>query len=675
MPARSFLLVVFLCSAAVAAVKSVHVMERTDVLGGQPLGAAGPYERIVAKVHFTVDPKLPANRIISDIDLAPRNEEGLVEFSADLYVLKPRDSAKANGTAIYEVSNRGRKGIIGTFNMGGGSLDPQADRDFGDKFLLERGYTLVWLGWQFDVPPDPSLIRVYPPVATLNGKLITGLVRSEFVPDSKLFSHSLADRNHVPYPVLDPKDPSIQLTVRDRCDTARRVIPRAQWQFAREENGKPVAANTHVYMPAGFEPGKVYEVVYKAKDPVLAGLGPAGIRDFISFLKYGTPTGGLQLLGDQRRFIKRAIGFGTSQSGRFLRTFLYYGFNRDEQNRKVFDGVWAHVAGGGRGSFNHRFAQPSRDGHPHMNCQFPTDIFPFSDLAQKDPDTGLSDAILARAAEANVVPKILYTNSSYEYWGRAASLIHTTLDGRQDFAPNADTRIYMFAGAQHGPGAFPPQKGSGQNFNNANDYRWPMRALLVALNDWIATGKEPPPSQHPAVGKDQLVAPAALAFPKIPGVNLPARQQKAYRADYGPEFRTSGVVSKEPPALGKPFPTLVAQVDTDGNETSGIRLPVVAAPLATYTGWNLRDPRLGAPEELFSMVGSTIPFARTKAERQKKGDPRPSIEERYKDRQDYMARFEAAARALARAGYVLESDVPKMLSRGVAQWDAMMGSN
>jgi hypothetical protein len=673
MSSRMLVAVLSFCAVAGAAVRSVHVVERTDVLNGQPMGSAGPYERIVARVNFTVDPKLPANRIISDIDLAARDDDAMVSFSSDLYVLKPRDPRQGNGTVLFEVSNRGRKGMISMFNMGPASLDPASERDFGDRFLLERGFTLVWLGWQHDVPPQQELMRLHAPVATWNGRPITGIVRAEFVPDSKIFSHSLADRNHAAYAVINPDDPAVRLTVRDRCDAERRVIPRAQWSFARFENLKAIPDPTHVYMASGFEPGKIYEVVYQARNPALAGLGPAAIRDFISFLKYGTPDGGITLLGDQRSHIKRAIGFGTSQSGRLLRTFLYYGFNRDERDRRVFDGVWAHVAGAGRGSFNHRFAQPSRDGHPHMNCQYPTDIYPFSDLAQKDSVTGLDEGLLSRAEADKVAPKIMYTNSSYEYWGRSASLVHTSIDGRQDFGPSKDTRVYLFAGTQHGPGAFPPQIGNGQNLNNANDYRWPMRALLAAFQDWLATGKEPPASLYPLVGKDQLVPPSALAFPKVPGVALPARQQKAYRADYGSEFRTAGIVTREPPALGAAFPTLVPQVDSDGNETSGIRLPVVAVPLATLTGWNLRRLELGAPEELFSMVGSTIPFARTAADRKKAADPRPSIEERYESRADYLAKFEAAARELAKSGYVLEGDVEKIVVRGAAMWDAWAG--
>jgi hypothetical protein len=396
------------------------------------------------------------------------------------------------------------------------------------------------------------------------------------------------------------------------------------------------------------------------------------VRDFISFLKYGVPGGGTLQLGDQRRHIRRAIGFGSSQSGRFLRTFLYYGFNQDEQNRRVFDGVWSHVAGGGRGSFNHRFAQPSRDAHPFLNCFYPTDIFPFTDLEQADPETDLREGILSRAEKAGVTPKIFYTNSSYEYWGRAASLIHSTVDGERDAPLAKDTRIYLFAGTQHGPGRFPPGRNRTRNLANPNNFRWPMRALLVALNRWVGDGVEPPASQFPTIAGDEFVPLSEVSFPKIAGMEFPRRLHKAYRVDYGPEFRTKGIVTIEPPKVGRAFPMLVPQVDADGNETSGIRLPEVQVPLATYTGWNLRDPKIGAQDELSNMIGSYIPFAQTKAERKKKGDPRRSIEERYKSRKDYLEKVEAAARRLVQDGYLLRRDVRKVVERSSAQWDHLV---
>jgi len=365
-----------LLPAAQSAVQHIYVVERSDVAGTR-------YERIIAKAHFALDPKLTANRIITDIDLAPKNEDGKVQFSADLYVLKPRNPADSNGTALFEVSNRGGKGMITMFDRGArASMDPRTLEEFGDRFLLEQGYTLVWLGWQPDVPVRDGILRMYAPVA----KGVTGLVRAEITVDRVTNTHTLADRTHIPYNVANPDDPKVQLTVRDLPDSARKTIPRAKWRFADAGS---------VTYDDGFQPGKFYEVVYTSKDPWIIGLGPAGIRDLMSFFKYADD--GVILLGQESKHIKRAVGFGTSQSGRFLRTFLYYGFNADEKGRKVFDGVWAHVAGAGRGSFNHRFAQPSRDGHPTLNTFYPTDIFPFTDLPETDPDTGTSGALLAKA--------------------------------------------------------------------------------------------------------------------------------------------------------------------------------------------------------------------------------------------------------------------------------------
>ena len=649
-------------SSVFAAVKSVHTSERTDVLGGKAFGQSGAYERIAGKVNFTIDPKAPANKLIADIELAPRNEDGLVEFSADFYVLKPTDPNLGNGTVLYEVSNRGGKGMIGMFSDSPAARDPREEKDFGDGFLLERGYTLVWLGWQFDVPHQPDLLRLFAPVATNDGQPILGVVRSEHIPDQPSDGFSLADRTHLPYPVADPAEPEAQLTVRDRCESARRLIPRTQWRFNDDRGG--------VTVEGGLTPGKIYEVVYKAKDPALVGLGPTGMRDFLSYLKYGSGNAGINSLGDFK--YKRVLGFGTSQSGRFLRAFLYNGFNADEQGRKVLDGVWAHVAGGGRGSFNHRFAQASRDGHPHMNCAYPTDIFPFTDLPQSDPETGMTVGLLDKAQLAAVVPKIFYTNGSYEYWGRSAGLIHSSIDGKQDELLSPGTRAYLLAGTQHGPGAFPPKRGAAEYLPNGNDYRWHMRALLVAMNEWIASGKEPPASQVPQVGKDQLVTPGAVNWPKIPGVKLPQRPQRAWRADYGPEFRGKGIVTQEPPKMGTAFAALVPQVDVDGNETSGIRNPMLVAPLGSYTGWNMRKASQGAPDELYSMVGSTFLFARTKAERLKNGDPRLSLEERYKNKQEYVEKYSAAARQLAKDGYLLESDLYMVIQRGAWFWDQLL---
>jgi len=654
---RTCLLGLATVSLAPAALLRIEIAQRADILSGQTFGSVGAYERLIGKAYFAVDPGNDANRIICDLNKAPKNANGLVEFSADLYILKPRDLARGNGAVLYEVSNRGGKGMLSMYDHASGSLDPRTPDQFGDNFLLSQGYTLVWLGWQPDVPHSEGLMRLYAPVARDGDRPIRGLVRSEIVTDRVEKRHSLADREHIPYAPIHPEDPSLVLTVRDTREGERIPVPRSNWHI---ENG------THVVMPTGFQPGRIYELVYTAQDPVVVGLGPAAIRDLISYVKYG---GAETVLSDARTYLKRAYGFGISQSGRFLRTFLYYGFNRDEKDRQVFDGMLAHVAGAGRGSFNYRFAQPSRDGHPFMNLFYPTDIFPFTDLPETDYETGVTDGLLTRATKDHTVPKIFYSNSAYEYWGRAASLIHISIDGQKDAAIPDSTRIYFLAGGQHGPAGFPPSKPHTQNISNPNDYRWAMRALLVAMDRWVRDGKEPPASQYPRIAQDTLVPVGAVQFPKIPGVAVPTHVQLAYRADYGPDFREKGVATLEPPKVTRAFPILLPQVDVDGNETSGIRMPEVQVPLATYTGWNLRSQDIGAPDQLNSMIGSFIPFAPTRAERELHRDPRPSIAERYSGREDYLSKVEAAARSLAANGYLLESDIPQVVEHSASEWD------
>jgi hypothetical protein len=606
-------------SAAFPTVTHIEVTERSD---------DGGYERIIGKVHFAINPMLGPNRVIADIDLAPRNAERKVEFSADLYILRPRDASKRNGTLLVEIPNRGNKGLLTTFNL-------------GDNFLLEQGFTLVWVGWEFDLPPSPGVLRVDAPIATNHGKPITGLVRSEWEGNQRVTTIPLGDRDEIGYAVADPKDPANKIFVRDTVEGARRLIPRDDWSFADP---------THVSMQAGFEPGKIYEVIYRAKDPVLVGLGPAAVRDAVSYLKYGgvdTP------LGDFNKDVLRALAFGISQSGRFLRTFVYDGFNQDENTRRVFDGVWAHIAGAGRGGFNARFAQPSRDGHPFFNILYPVDVPPFTD----------EDGLLTAAKKSDVVPKIFYTNGSYEYWGRAASLIHTTPDGKKDAPLAKSTRIYFFPGSQHGPGALPPHMIQAQNPGNTNDYRAGLRALLVSMQAWLAEGKQPPASVYPLIApateEAQLVSVSAYAFPRIHGIATPHYNRQAFRLDF----------SSEPPKLGPPFPTLVPQVNLDGNETSGIRMPEIQVPLASYTGWNLRSARIGAPDQLFSMAGSWIPFPANKSERKKRKDPRPSIEERYPTKNDYLEKITGAAQQLVKEGFLLDRDVPTLRDRAAAEWD------
>lgn len=659
---RTLLAVLVLAAPVYADVVRIDVKSRTDVTAGQPYGAAGPYERLSGRIYFAVDPRNPANQIIADIDKAPRNAAGKVEFSSDFELLKPKDALRGNGTVLYEVSNRGGRGMVNFFNRGGGQVDPQTGQRPGDEFLFDQGFTLMWIGWQFDVPVRPELLRVYAPIAReADGRPITGLVRSDFVVNQPAQEASLADRNHQAYPVSDGSDPATKLTVRDSVEGARRTLPRDQWQFS--DDGKSIR------MAAGFEPKKIYEVVYRSQDPPVVGVGPAAIRDTISKIKYA----GATELGLPQGTIKRGIAFGISQSGRFLRTYLYYGFNEDESHRKVFDGVMAHVAGSGRGSFNHRFAQPSRDGHPYLNFFYPTDIFPFTDAEQHDPETGATDGLLTHATKPAFQPNIFYTNTSYEYWGRAASLYHTTIDGTKDARLPPNVRGYLLAAGQHGVAAFPPSRSIGQQLNNPLDYRWAMRNLLVSMNRWVTDGAAPPPSALPRVDQGTLVTPDKLKFPKLPAVNVPTVPLKAYRADYGPDFIKKGIVTQEPPAIKSAFPILVPQVDADGNELAGIRMPELSVPVATYAGWNLFNEKSGPTSVVSSMQGSFIPLLRTQAEREQIGDPRRSIEERYQGREQYLFGIARAANDLVTKGFLLKADVPRIVEQAGTRWDYVAG--
>ena len=662
------LIPLLMVSTATAEVVRIEVDARSDVAGGMSYGLAGPYERITGTIYFAVDPDNEANRVVTDIDLAPRNRDGKVEFHSNFFMLKPKNISRGNGTVFYEVSNRGGKGMLGYYNNASGSRDPQTSEEMGDGFLLKQGFTLLWLGWQFDVPVRDGQMRVTPPVATNNGRPISGVVRSEVIVRELAYDWSLADRNHLPYEVSDPTDPANEMTVRDGVDQPRRVVPRDQWQFARrEDDGRLVDDPTRVYLEAGFQPGKIYDIVYKAQDPPLSGLGLAAIRDMVSQLKYES-TSELSIPADA---IDHAVAWGVSQSGRLLRTFLYDGFNRDEADRKAFDGVMAHVAGGGRGSFNVRFAQPSRDGHPFLNKLYPSDIFPFSDVTQSDPETDMRGGLLS-GIQPQHLPKVFYTNSSYEYWGRSASLVHTTVDGTADAPLMDNVRIYTFAGGQHGPGRFPPQQTSGQQLSNPNDYSWFLRSLLLAMNTWIKDGVAPPQSQFPTIDGGDLVLAERFDFPSLPGVSQPAEPHKAYRAVYGPEFRTQGITTVEPPEVLSAFPIMVPAVDGDGNETAGLMMPEVAVPLATYTGWNNFKPESGPENVLSSMQGSYVPFPLTAVDRQRDDDPRLSIEERYGSREAYLGLVSQAALELVDGGYLLAEDIAPILSRANEHWSYLM---
>ena len=645
MRARLFFLALIATFTVQAAVHAIHLKERSDLAGGTAFGEAGPYERITATVYFRVDPRLEQNRRIVDLALAPVNADGLVEFSADLLVLRPRDPSKGNGTAIVDIPNRGRLLANSSFNRGASALDPQSAVDAGDGFLMARGFTVVSIGWQWDVPEAAGRLGLRAPRLR---EPVTGLARAEFVGDKRVKGFPLGDRDHRAYPVADPADTANRMFTRRAPGLPRTEVPRSRWRFVD---------NTAVEVDGGCEPGVIYEVVYRATGAVPAGLGFAAVRDIASFLKYGRSP---FLLGDQQRFIKRTIAFGVSQTGRFLRHMMYEGFNQDEKGQKALDGVWAHVAGAGRGSFNHRFAQPSRDGQPLLHYSWPADQFPFADTETEDPLTRQTGSLLARVKALNVAPRIFYTNNSYEYWGRAASLIHTTADGKADLTVDPNTRVYFLAGGQHGAGSLPPRRNQTQNLTNPLDPRWALRGLLIAFHEWLKDGVEPPASAFPRISSGELVRQTEVKYPAH--VRAPRHPRVPQVLDFGPQFESKGIVSIEPPKEGADYPVLLPQVDESGNELSGVRLPDVTVPLGVYTGWNLRSDTIGAADRMIAFTGSFYPF------------PEVEIRKRYDDRATYVARVRQASEELVRRRLLLATDVGGIAERAGQLWDIVCGN-
>jgi hypothetical protein len=666
LPRRFSALLLLLAVAAVtplqARVLRVDIASRTDVLNGKQFGDVGAYERITGRVYFAIPIANAHNQRIVDLGNAVNLKNGEVEFSSDFVAVRPKDALKGNGSMLLEVPNRGRARILSLVDGG----DQDLASDAGDAWLLRNGFTIVSLGWQWDAD-GPDALRFFAPVAKDDGNTITGLLRGDLMPSNAMpeipLGHLiLGSIGGTEYAVSAPDDPRNVLTVRDSRNGPRTLIPRAQWQFAHTVDGKLTPSNRHIHLDAGFLPGKIYEYVYVVADPVVAGGGFAAIRDFASYAKH-TP--------DAITPAARVYGEGISQNGRFLRDFLYQGFNADEEGRIALDGVLAHVAGAGRGSFNLRFAQPSRDAQPTSSVFFPTDIFPFTDLPETDPMTGESGGLLDRAASEKVVPRIFLSNTSYEYWGRAAALIHISADGKRDVPVSDNVRIYHFTGLQHFPGPFPPERGKGDLLGQQPQSPLPIkyfwRSMIANMDAWVRSNTLPPASSYPRIADGTLVPLREYALPAIPGVNRPQEANEARRMDFGPNWR-GGILTTQPPKIGGPFPVLVPQVDADGNERDGVRLPEITVPLATYASWNLRDPSVGAPDQRVAFEVSYLPFLKTAAEREKTDDPRPSIAERYSSRDFYLSHYKDAIDELVKQRWVLPEDREPLLHRGEQEW-------
>lgn len=653
------------------AVTQLEIRARTPYEGGEAFGETGAYERLDGTVRFAVSPDDPANRAIVDLDKAPRDAAGRVHFSADFCLLQPAEPERGNRRLLVEVLNRGRKLLPQQINHAPPDAVPTERIPPGDGWLFRHGYTLVWVGWQWDVNRSPALMGLAPPDALEPApgrpgetRPMQGRILVRFQPNAPCRDALLADRDHAPYPTADIHDPDAALTVREWPDGPATIIPRDQWRFARDHDGEPIAADTHVRLAGGFAAGRVYEVAYRTRICPVVGTGLLAVRDTASFLRQGNapdnPCAGR---------LDHALALGVSQSGRFLRHFLHLGLNADEAGRRVFDGVLPHVAGAWRGEFNHRYAQPSV-----MNTPNPGHLPPFA----YDPVGDAPDGLLTRQGAVGGLPVVVATNTAAEYWRGDASLAHTDPAGERDAEPPPEVRVYLFAAAQHGPGRLPlgnvnPNDGSrGAHPFNALDYVPLLRAALVNLDGWATRGIAPPPSTFPRLADGTAIpaSDALAAYRALPGATLPdpALLQTTRRLDFGPDIERG--VGRYPPVQGEPYRASVSAVDGDGVETGGVRMPDVAVPVATYTGWNPRHPATGGPGQIVPMQGSTFPFPRTAADRERTGDPRRGITERYRDRNDYLAQVRVAAENLVATRYLLAEDVPLALAIAAERYDA-----
>lgn len=662
----------WLPSSALAEVVRVEITDRQLFAEGHAFGVAGAYERVSGRLWLAVDPEAAINARVNDLKLAPRNAEGKVECWTDFFLLKPVDASKGNGRLLYDVNNRGNKLALWTFNGGERTNDPLTLAHAGSGFLMRHGWSVLWTGWNGEVQADDTnRLLIGLPLATDGGKVITGRAHLEISAAEKVLSRAFSWSPwgiSAAFPAVDLDRKEASLTRRAERGETGTEIPHSDWAFGRWEDGVLIPDPAHVYVKEGFRPGWLYDLVYTAKEPRVTGLGLAALRDAVAFFRHAeTDQAGTvnPLVGA----IQQAAIYGISQSGRLAHHFIYEGFNTDESGRAVFEGALIHVAGAGKGMFNHRFRMTTEYGTQHEGNLSGSEFFPLSPATQNDPVTGQTGSTLDRARTAGHVPKMLFTQSSTEYWSRADSLLHTDVTGTKDVILPDEVRVYLVAGSQHlGGGEATP--GKSQQPRNTLDDRGPVqRAMLVALEKWMGQGIEPPASRHPRLADRTLVKreEVVAAFPQVPGVNLPSRHYEPQRLDFGPRFLTEGVADVIPPQAGAPFQTLLPAVDVDGNEMAGIRLPEIAVPLGTHTGWNLRSAAVGAEMMLSPLDGMFLPFAKTKAEREKTGDPRPSLEERYASRADYLGRLTDAALRLKGEGFLLDEDVVSILEKGAAQ--------
>jgi hypothetical protein len=627
------------------------VIENTEAVGQDG------YQKISGHVYGELDPKVPLNAIINDLELAPRNARGMVEYSATFTIIKPVDMTKASGVLLYFVPNRG------SINLTGGGFLADARK---------RGHVLVASGWQGDLAPAAGRETMSVPVArNADGSSITGPVLARFADMAEGATTLPILRGGAPGTADPASLDTSKATLTRRTSESGKIVPMssADWAFADCGSvpfpGKPDSQK--ICLKGGFNPAYLYELVYVAKDPKVFGIGFAATRDLNSYLRYGT-----QDDNPLRGRITSTVSQGNSQSGNFLRSFIHLGFNQDESGRRVFDGSNPNIAARQQ-AMNFRFAAPS--GAAALYEPGSDGVVwweDYEDEARGRPTAGLLD----RCRATETCPKIIETFGSAEFFNLRASagLVGTRAD--RDIPLPSNVRRYYFPGVSHGggPGGFDPNlkpQACCELASNPNPSSDTLRALQTALVDWVVKGELPPPSQYPRLDRGELVAPtqAAMGFPAIPGVPFPdGILTPLYQYDLGPRFNyndLSGVVTMQPPPIRQILPTVVPRVDADGNEVAGVASVLHQVPLGTYTGWNTNASGFYRGH-IRTNTGGFIPFAKTKAERVASGDPRPSLEERYGTHAKYVEQVRAAAERLVRGRYLLQGDADRLIAQAEA---------
>ena len=650
------------------ALSGVRINSREIYAKGKSYGKYGRYVELKGYLDFKVDPTISANLSIKDLDLAPRDSDGFVQFSSKFILVTPEDNTKASERIIVDVVNRGRARVIPTFNR-----SDVADQPEGDGFLLSHGFSVISIGWQWDVVESEQLLGLIPPYVDMEEFELPGETVVQISPNVVHTGALLANRIHIPYSVADLDDNTAKLIVRDWEDGPDTLIDRSRWHFAIEENGTIKPDQDHIYFPEGFVPGKYYYVSYHPKIAPVVGTGLLSLRDTASFLKSDNS---VNQFGNKFKYV---YAYGVSQTARMLRHLLYLGLNSDENGSIAFDAMLPHVGGSRMGEFNHRFAQPSQQaasGFGHT--------FPFDDNDSEDIYSGKKDGLLNKLRVLNQVPKIIYTNSSSEYWRGDGSLAHIHPNG-YDLEQASESRRYHFSGTQHGAGYLGEETvvvgGGAHEVNgrytfNVVDYRPLLRAALINLDLWVQQGIEPPLSKNPSIDNGTAILPSEFmeAFTMVPGIENPSLNKLWGIREIQEDEHFQLGIGFYPVIEGRRYQNYVANIDSDGNELGGIRLPDLEVPVGTHTGWNLRHPDSGSPDDIIPMKGISVAFANTKANKEKNQDPRRSLEERYESREKYSELVRISAKKLVDQKYLLNDDIEIVLEACMARYDAAINA-